>query len=47
MKRALITGGSGDIGAAICQRLAQDGLHVIVHSNHNSDRARQLSLIHI
>ncbi len=42
MKRALITGGSGDIGAAICQRLAQDGLHVIVHSNHNSDRARQI-----
>lgn len=42
MKRALITGGSGDIGAAICQRLAQDGLHVIVHSNRNSDRARQI-----
>lgn len=42
MKRALITGGSGDIGAAICQRQAQDGLHVIVHSNRNSDRARQI-----
>ncbi len=42
MKRALITGGSGDIGAAICQRLARDGLHVIVHGNSNSDRVRQI-----
>lgn len=43
MKRALITGGSGAIGAAICQRLARDGMHVIVHSNRNSDRARQIT----
>lgn len=35
MKRALVTGGSGAIGAAICHRLAQDGLHVIVHGNAN------------
>ncbi|TDR77800.1 3-oxoacyl-ACP reductase FabG [Paludibacterium purpuratum] len=33
MKRALITGGSGAIGAAICRRLAHDGFHVIVHAN--------------
>lgn len=33
MKRALVTGGSGDIGAAIASRLARDGLHVIVHAN--------------
>lgn len=33
MKRALVTGGSGEIGAAIARRLAQDGLHVIVHAN--------------
>lgn len=32
MKRALVTGGSGDIGGAICRRLARDGLHVIVHA---------------
>ncbi|MDR3395256.1 MAG: 3-oxoacyl-ACP reductase FabG [Parasulfuritortus sp.] len=32
-KRALVTGGSGGIGAAICRRLAQDGLLVIVHAN--------------
>ena len=31
MKRALVTGGSGAIGGAICRRLASDGLHVIVH----------------
>jgi len=41
MKKALITGGSGDIGSAICTRLAQDNIHVIVHSNHNFDKAQQ------
>jgi 3-oxoacyl-[acyl-carrier protein] reductase len=35
MKRALVTGGSGAIGAAICRRLAADGLAVIVHANKN------------
>ena len=38
-KRALVTGGSGDIGSAICRQLALDGLHVIVHANANLDRA--------
>jgi 3-oxoacyl-[acyl-carrier protein] reductase len=33
MKRALVTGASGDLGGAIAQRLARDGLHVIVHAN--------------
>lgn len=33
MRRALITGGSGGIGAAICRRLAADGCHVIVHAH--------------
>jgi 3-oxoacyl-[acyl-carrier protein] reductase len=33
MKRALVTGGSGAIGAAICHTLAADGMHVIVHAN--------------
>ena len=39
MKRALITGGSGGIGAAICRRLAADGHHVIVHANRGLTRA--------
>ena len=38
-KRALVTGGSGDLGGAICRQLAADGLHVIVHANANRARA--------
>jgi 3-oxoacyl-[acyl-carrier protein] reductase len=41
-RRALVTGGSGDIGGAICQRLAADGLHVLVHANSNLARAQAL-----
>lgn len=40
MKRALVTGGSGGIGAAICRRLAADGHHVVVHANSGLDRAQ-------
>jgi 3-oxoacyl-[acyl-carrier protein] reductase len=42
MKRALVTGGSGAIGSAICRRLAADGLHVIVHANGNLATAEAL-----
>jgi 3-oxoacyl-[acyl-carrier protein] reductase len=41
-KRALVTGGSGDIGSAICRRLAADGLHVFVHANGNRARAEEV-----
>ena len=40
MKRALVTGGSGAIGAAICRRLAAAGRHVVVHANRNLARSR-------
>lgn len=39
MKRALVTGGSGGIGAAICTRLAAAGRHVIVHANRSLEKA--------
>ncbi len=39
LKRSLVTGGSGDLGSAICRRLASEGLHVIVHANANLARA--------
>lgn len=39
MKRALVTGGSGDIGAAICRRLAAEGMEVLVHANSQPQRA--------
>ncbi|MHB8623367.1 MAG: 3-oxoacyl-ACP reductase FabG [Sulfuricaulis sp.] len=42
MRRALVTGGSGAIGSAICRRLAADGLAVIVHANTNIAVAQAL-----
>lgn len=39
MKRALVTGGSGAIGGAICQALAEAGYDVLVHANRNRERA--------
>lgn len=42
MKRALVTGGSGDIGQAICRQLAADGMHVHVHANRNPSVADQV-----
>lgn len=38
-RRALVTGGSGELGGAICQALAASGHHVIVHANQSLHRA--------
>lgn len=43
MMRALVTGGSGAIGAAICRELAGQGMRVVVHSYQNPERARALA----
>ena len=43
MKRALVTGGSGAIGSAICRRLAASGCHVVVHANHGITQAEALA----
>jgi 3-oxoacyl-[acyl-carrier protein] reductase len=42
-KRALVTGASGGLGRAIAQRLAHDGLHVIVHANSRLEAATTLA----
>lgn len=41
--RALVTGGSGGIGAAICKALAQAGMAVIVHAGSRLDRAETVA----
>lgn len=41
-KQALVTGGSGDIGSAICHKLAQQGFHVIVHYASRPQRAEHV-----
>jgi 3-oxoacyl-[acyl-carrier protein] reductase len=43
MKKALITGGCGGIGAAISKRLAADGFHVYIHANQNIANANTLA----
>jgi 3-oxoacyl-[acyl-carrier protein] reductase len=42
VKRALVTGGSGGIGAAICRRLASAGHHVYVHARKGVDAAEKV-----
>ena len=42
VKRALVTGGSGGIGAAICRRLASAGHHVYVHARNGVDAAEKV-----
>jgi 3-oxoacyl-[acyl-carrier protein] reductase len=42
-KRALVTGGSGALGSAICEALAADGLDVFIHANRSMDAAEALA----
>ena len=44
-RRALVTGGSGGIGAALCRRLARDGHFVYVHSRRGGDKLLQYGSI--
>jgi 3-oxoacyl-[acyl-carrier protein] reductase len=41
-RRALVTGGSGGIGGALCRRLARDGHHVYVHAHRGGEVAAAL-----
>ncbi|MFZ2296311.1 MAG: 3-oxoacyl-ACP reductase FabG [Polaromonas sp.] len=43
MKHALVTGGSGGIGSAVCRRLAADGCHVFIHAHRGADAAHALA----
>jgi 3-oxoacyl-[acyl-carrier protein] reductase len=43
MKRALVTGGSGAIGAAVCRELATQGMRLIVHAHRHGERALGLA----
>jgi 3-oxoacyl-[acyl-carrier protein] reductase len=43
VRRALVTGGSGALGAAVCRRLAGSGCHVYVHANTGAERAERLA----
>ncbi|HLJ39394.1 MAG TPA: 3-oxoacyl-ACP reductase FabG [Steroidobacteraceae bacterium] len=42
-KRALVTGGSGAIGGAICRRLAREGHHVYIHCHRGIEVAQALA----
>jgi 3-oxoacyl-[acyl-carrier protein] reductase len=41
-KIALVTGGAGGIGSAICKKLADEGASVIITYNSNSEKAEKL-----
>ncbi len=43
IRRALVTGGSGDLGGAMCRALAAGGYQVIVHGNQSLSRAEAVA----
>ena len=42
MKTALVTGGCGGIGSAVCRKLADDGYYVIINYAHSKEKAEAL-----
>lgn len=42
LKKALVTGATGDIGSAIAKQLAKDGYHVWVHANTQIEKAENI-----
>ncbi|MGQ0523547.1 MAG: 3-oxoacyl-ACP reductase FabG [Betaproteobacteria bacterium] len=42
MRTALVSGGSGEIGSAICQALARSGWEVVIHAHAHGERAAAL-----
>jgi 3-oxoacyl-[acyl-carrier protein] reductase len=42
VKRALVTGGSGALGAEMCRELARSGFHVLAHAHRNAALAKSL-----
>ncbi len=43
MKKALVTGGTGGIGEAICRQLANEGYKVYVNYAHSKDKAEKIA----
>ncbi len=43
MKKALVTGGAGGIGEAICRQLAADGYFVYINYAHSKEKAEKLA----
>lgn len=43
MKNALVTGGCGGIGEAICRRLSNDGYYVYINYAHSKEKAEKLA----
>jgi 3-oxoacyl-[acyl-carrier protein] reductase len=42
MKTALVTGASGDIGAAVCYRLAQQNIRIIAHGHRHGGKTEDI-----